>query len=57
MMPGLVVRPGPVTGLGAVVETTSLERLDSNDFETLREALYRYNVICIKRQTGFTSRS
>ncbi|KPI35455.1 putative dioxygenase [Cyphellophora attinorum] len=56
-MPGLTVRPGPVSGMGATIETTNLDNLSDNDFQELREALYRHNVICIKQQKGFSSRA
>lgn len=56
-MPGLIVQPGAIDGLGAVVETANLNNLSDDDFQALREALYRYNVICIKRQESLTSRA
>jgi xanthine dioxygenase len=54
-MPGLTIQPGSISGLGAVAETANLDSLSDDDFQTLREALYRYNVVCVKGQKTFTA--
>jgi xanthine dioxygenase len=56
-MPGFLVRPSPIAGLGAEVEGIDLDNLSNQDFESLREALYRHNVICLKQQKQFASRT
>lgn len=56
-MPGLTVRPGPIDDLGAVVDNIDLDSLSDDNFESLREALYRYNVICIKKQKSLSSQT
>ncbi|KAJ9605011.1 hypothetical protein H2200_010400 [Cladophialophora chaetospira] len=43
--------------LGAVVDNINLETMTDTDFTTLRNALYTYNVVCIKNQSNCTPRT
>lgn len=42
--------------LGALLHHVDLENLSDSDFDVLRDALYNYNVICIKGQDTLTPR-
>lgn len=56
-MPGIVVRPGPIAGLGAEVEGIDFDNLAEEEFQALREALYHHNVIFIRRQSDLSSKA
>ncbi|OAP62400.1 hypothetical protein AYL99_04603 [Fonsecaea erecta] len=55
-MPGITV--SPITParpeFGALVDDVDLENLSDAEFEALRNALYTYNVICVKSQSHLT---
>jgi xanthine dioxygenase len=44
-------------GLGAVIDNINLETLSDADFNTLRNALYTHNVVCIKNQAKCTPKA
>ncbi|ETN44309.1 uncharacterized protein HMPREF1541_10489 [Cyphellophora europaea CBS 101466] len=43
--------------LGARIDDISLDNLQEDDFVALREALYTYNVVCIKNQQSLSPRT
>jgi hypothetical protein len=51
----LDVRPlGLATGLGAIIENANFENLNDADFATIHDALYKYNVVILRGQTGMS---
>jgi alpha-ketoglutarate-dependent taurine dioxygenase len=44
-------------GLGAVIDNIDLNHLSDADFTALRDALYTYNVVCVKSQSKVTPKA
>ncbi|KIV77873.1 hypothetical protein PV11_09651 [Exophiala sideris] len=47
----------PKHGLGAVVDNVDLNDLSDADFTALRNALYNFNVVCVKNQSKVTPKA
>jgi len=58
-MPGITVRPinPSKPDFGAFVDNVDVDSLSDADFADLRNALYTYNVVCLKSQSKVTPKT